>query len=146
MGCSEFFSISWECEADRITRYHCDVSVTAPTGQGKTLVYAVPVLHHILQWPADSCQALVIVPTRDLADQVSSTFATLAGNVRIATVAGQRAFERPEDLVADVIVATPGRLVDVLPLVDWSELRWLIADEADRLLAQPSQPHVCRPN
>ena len=74
-------------------------------------MYAVPVLHHILQWPADSCQALVIVPTRDLADQVSSTFATLAGNVRIATVAGQRAFERPEDLVADVIVATPGRLV-----------------------------------
>mmetsp|Transcript_61125 Transcript_61125/g.138094 ORF Transcript_61125/g.138094 Transcript_61125/m.138094 type:complete len:676 (-) Transcript_61125:8-2035(-) len=131
--------------------YNCDVCVAAPTGQGKTLAYAVPIVQALLHRRVRIPRAVVILPTRDLAMQVWKVFSTLCSGLppEVSTVSalclvGQRSFAEDVALLAsshpDIVVCTPGRLADHLFSEKGSgcfkSLQWVVADEADRLLAQ----------
>ena len=124
-----------------------DVLVKSPTGSGKTLAFAVPIAERTQ--PGDARPtALVLVPTRELAQQVTEELEPLAKARGIAVAAayggvpvknqGKRA------AAAHVVVATPGRLQDLCDrrIVDLSRVRILVLDEADRMLDMGFQPQV----
>jgi ATP-dependent RNA helicase RhlE len=126
-----------------------DVLAKSPTGSGKTLAFAVPIVERTD--PGDRRpSALVLVPTRELAGQVTEELRSLAPvkGLRVATVyggvpiKGQAAAARS----AHVLVATPGRLEDLAQrkLVDLSCIRILVLDEADRMLDMGFRPQVDR--
>jgi superfamily II DNA/RNA helicase len=133
-----------------------DLIGAAVTGSGKTLAYVLPILQHLLHTAPETprpVRALVLVPARDLALQVSDTFAAyaqaLAVRVKVVTVFGGVSVN-PQLMAlrggADVVVATPGRLLDLVarrrahgPEQAHSGLRLdrldtMVLDEADRLL------------
>jgi ATP-dependent RNA helicase RhlE len=124
-----------------------DILVRSPTGSGKTLAFAVPLVERIE--PSDPRpSALVLVPTRELAAQVTGELEPLArsrglsvasayGGVSIRSQA--RKLQR-----AHILVATPGRLEDLVRrrLVDLSRVRAFVLDEADRMLDMGFQPQV----
>ena len=118
-----------------------DVIAQAKTGSGKTATFGLGILHKLN--PADfAVQALVLCPTRELADQVANELRRLAraaGNVKILTVCGGTPI-RPqiESLArgAHIVVGTPGRLLDHIDRnsIDLSAIRTLVLDEADRMI------------
>ncbi len=123
----------------------------AETGSGKTLAYALPVLHLLKtlenEGKAVSVEAqpraAVIVPTRELGEQVSKVFKpfTHTTRLRVRTVLGGTSFDVAKRNVSgafEVLVATPGRLVQLLDrkLINLSDVRILIFDEADQMLDQ----------
>src|ERR671930_794457 len=126
-----------------------DVLAKSPTGSGKTLAFAVPIVERTTRNdPRPS--ALVLVPTRELASQVTVDFEPLARAKGLAVTSayggvplksqGKRAAG------AHILVATPGRLEDlaVRRLVDLSRVRTFVLDEADRMLDMGFQPQVDR--
>ncbi|CCM04056.1 uncharacterized protein FIBRA_06215 [Fibroporia radiculosa] len=120
------------------------------TGSGKTIAFALPILQRLAVDPY-GIFALVLTPTRELAFQISEQFAVLGSalNVRTAVVVGgmdmmTQALElnnRPH-----VVVATPGRIVDLLKSTagewDLSRVKFLVLDEADRLLTPTFAPEL----
>lgn len=118
--------------------YDCDLCVSAPTGQGKTLAYLLPIVHSVLELPSRGVRAIIAVPTRDLAIQVESV-ASLFG-VPTMCLIGQRsmAAEKSSLVRSSIVVATIGRLIDhlVIGSLDLSFLEWLVVDEADRMLSK----------
>ena len=123
-----------------------DAMVRAQTGSGKTLAYGLPLLHKLAHQPAQSprqVRALVLVPTRELAIQVGETLRDLANQlpqaIRISVVFGGVSIN-PQMLAmrggTDVVVATPGRLLDLVQhnALSLSATQMLVLDEADRLL------------
>lgn len=123
-----------------------DVLGIAQTGSGKTAAYALPVLQALPDATANGqrvAQALILVPTRELAAQVGDVLHRLAlylpRRVKIATVGGGVSIN-PQMMHlrggADVVVATPGRLLDLLAhnALRLDQVRTLVLDEADRLL------------
>jgi superfamily II DNA/RNA helicase len=126
-----------------------DVLAKSPTGSGKTIAFAIPIVER-LDLDARKPSALVLVPTRELASQVTEEF-ELVGRprgVRVAAVYGGVPLKRQADEArrAHVVVATPGRLQD---LVDrrWlsiDDVRVLVLDEADRMLDMGFKPQVDR--
>jgi len=127
----------------------CDLLVQSPTGSGKTLAFGVPLVDLIR--PGDKHpQALVLAPTRELATQIVAELTALAKarGLRIAAVYGgvgmgpQIAAARR----ADILVATPGRLEDLIGrgAVSLKRVRVLVLDEADRMLDMGFRPAVDR--
>ncbi|KHJ42103.1 DEAD/DEAH box helicase [Trichuris suis] len=130
-----------------------DVCISSPTGSGKTLCYVVPIVHFLRDRVLPRIRALVILPTADLASQVFDEFVKCTKHTSLSTVliTGQQKFQNDvkkiykqtdRGLIAccDILVATPGRLQDHLhgPLSHafcLTYLRFLVLDEADRLLA-----------
>ena len=123
-----------------------DLWATAPTGSGKTLAFALPLVQqHVLQ-PRQTnfrrpIRSLLLVPTRELAVQVGGVFTQLAYplNLKVAVVFGGVSINpQMMDLRggADILVATPGRLLDLVDhnAVSLSDVQHLVLDEADRLL------------
>ncbi len=119
------------------------------TGSGKTLAYALPVLHLLKSLELDKKpitensqpRAVVIVPTRELGEQVAKVFKpfTHTTRLRVRSVLGGTTFEMARRNVTgpfEVLVATPGRLVQLLDrkLINLSDTRILIFDEADQML------------
>ncbi len=122
-----------------------DLIGVAQTGTGKTGAFILPVLSQILDSNiSNQTQALVIVPTRELAlqiDQVIQAYSYFAGISSMAIFGGGdgKAFTQEKTALtggADIIIATPGRLIAHINMgyVDFSKLRFLILDEADRML------------
>jgi ATP-dependent RNA helicase RhlE len=122
-----------------------DIVGVAQTGTGKTAAFVLPILHAILEsGEYDYTQALVIVPTRELAiqiDQVIEAYSYFTGVSSLAIYGGGdgKTFNREKTALtggADILVATPGRLIAHMQLgyVDFSRLRFLVLDEADRML------------
>jgi len=121
-----------------------DIIGCAQTGTGKTAAFALPVMSKLLEKETNKIQALVIVPTRELAIQIVQWMDGLSyfTNISAMSVYGGGdgiSFEQEKTALskgANIIVATPGRLLSHLNLgyVDFSELRFLILDEADRML------------
>jgi ATP-dependent RNA helicase RhlE len=126
-----------------------DVLAKSPTGSGKTLAFAVPIVERTTTADARP-SALILVPTRELAAQVSAELESLvpAKGLKVAAVYGgvplQAQAKRAKS--AHVLVATPGRLQDLAErrLVDLSQVRILVLDEADRMLDMGFQPQVDR--
>ena len=126
-----------------------DVLARAPTGSGKTLAFAIPIVERTV--PADRRPSvLVLVPTRELAQQVTEEIESLAAakDVRVAAVYGGVALQAQAKRAraAHVLVATPGRLQDLVErhLADLSAIKILVLDEADRMLDMGFRPQVDR--
>jgi len=121
---------------------HHDVMAGAQTGTGKTAAFTLPILHHLLSQPTiNVVKALILTPTRELAQQVFKNIETYSKytNIKTALVYGGVSI-KPQiaaiNLGANIIVATPGRLLDHLVngSLTLSELQYLVFDEADRML------------
>jgi ATP-dependent RNA helicase RhlE len=129
-----------------------DVLARSRTGSGKTLAFAVPIVERLQ--PADGKgqrpQALVLVPTRELASQVLGEFEDIADarGLRVAAAYGGVSIREQGKAIekADVLVATPGRLEDLCErrLVTLGAIRILILDEADRMLDMGFEPQVAQ--
>ncbi|MCL7985473.1 MAG: DEAD/DEAH box helicase, partial [marine benthic group bacterium] len=128
-----------------------DLLACAQTGSGKTAAFLLPVLHQIMQQPGRKTRALVVTPTRELAAQVAADLRDLAKftPVQVAPIFGgvkmgpqEKAFRRG----VDVIVATPGRLLDHLnrPYANLDSVEYLVLDEADRMLDMGFLPDIRR--
>ncbi len=138
-----------------------DVVVQSQTGTGKTAAFAVPILQNMDL--RAGLQALILVPTRELALQVTDEFHSLGKHTKfsIVTVYGGASMEVQLDALrrgANVVVATPGRLLDHMGrgTIDLSRIRTLVLDEADLMLdmgfiddvrqiidATPQERHTC---
>ncbi|MFB6663035.1 DEAD/DEAH box helicase [[Kitasatospora] papulosa] len=140
-----------------------DVIGQAKTGTGKTLGFGLPLLERVTV-PADveagraapekltdAPQALIVVPTRELCQQVTNDLLTAgkARNVRVLAIYGGRAYEPQVEALkkgVDVVVGTPGRLLDLAGQrkLDLSHIRVLVLDEADEMLDLGFLPDVER--
>lgn len=132
-----------------------DLIGTAQTGTGKTAAFVLPIMHMILEsGEADYTQALIVVPTRELAmqiDQAIEAYSYFAGisSVAIYGGGGGKDFAQGRDALqkgADIVIATPGRLLSHMSLgyVNFSRLRFLVLDEADRMLDMGFMPDLTR--
>jgi superfamily II DNA/RNA helicase len=126
-----------------------DVLVKSPTGSGKTIAFAVPLVERLdAEDPRPS--ALVLAPTRELAQQIVEEMSPLAHAraLSVAAVYGGAGIERQSKLArrAHILVATPGRLEDLIErgTVDLRRVRILVLDEADRMLDMGFRPPVDR--
>jgi ATP-dependent RNA helicase RhlE len=126
-----------------------DLLVQSPTGSGKTLAFGVPLVD-LIDGRDKSPQALILAPTRELAGQIVDELDTLtkARGLRIAAVYGGVGFgpQIKAAKSADILVATPGRLEDLLGrgAVRLDHVRVLVLDEADRMLDMGFRPAVDR--
>ena len=126
-----------------------DVLVKSPTGSGKTLAFGVPLLDNPDAFGARPF-ALVLAPTRELASQIVDEIASVASarSLTVAAVHGGVGLHAQAQRArrADVLVATPGRLLDLLERGDISlgSVRVLVLDEADRMLDMGFKPDVDR--
>ncbi|MGC4944684.1 DEAD/DEAH box helicase [Streptomyces sp. DT224] len=140
-----------------------DVIGQAKTGTGKTLGFGLPLLERVTvladveagrakpEELTDSPQALIVVPTRELCQQVTNDLLTAGKvrNVRVLAIYGGRAYEPQVEALkkgVDVIVGTPGRLLDLAGQrkLDLSQVRALVLDEADEMLDLGFLPDVER--
>ncbi len=132
-----------------------DVLACAQTGTGKTAAFALPILDELLRIEPDAgprpIRALVLAPTRELAAQIAESFRsyTPGGRIRCEVVFGGVG-KRPQVTAlrrgVDVLVATPGRLLDLMGdrEVDLSQVEMFVLDEADRMLDLGFLPDVRR--
>ncbi len=129
-----------------------DVLATAQTGTGKTLSFLIPIVEMLQKTPErNAAQALILLPTRELAMQVEAAFKAIRSHhlQTVALVVGGMQ-ERPQlDAIrrgARLIVATPGRLEDFLKrrLVRLDQVKILVLDEVDRMLDMGFQPAIAR--
>ena len=128
-----------------------DVLATAQTGTGKTLAFLIPIIEKIMRRDAAGIEALVLVPTRELAMQVAEQYDALRGRqlAPAALVVGGLSEGPQLDAIrrgARIVVATPGRLEDYLDrrLVQFGALQTLVLDEADRMLDMGFLPSIRR--
>jgi ATP-dependent RNA helicase RhlE len=126
-----------------------DVLASAMTGSGKTAAFLLPILHRLIDRPRGSTRALVLTPTRELAAQILEDLNDLAVHTPItaANVIGGVGMGPQEHAFrsgADVIIATPGRLLDHLrhPYAKLAALEMLVLDEADRMLDMGFLPEI----
>jgi ATP-dependent RNA helicase RhlE len=123
-----------------------DIIAAAQTGTGKTAAFLLPVIHKLLNEPhaAHTINAMIIVPTRELAVQIAQTlegisyytsisFLEIYGGTGGASFANER---KALSSGVDIVICTPGRMISHLNMgyVKLNELRYLILDEADRML------------
>jgi superfamily II DNA/RNA helicase len=125
-----------------------DLLVQSPTGSGKTLAFGIPMVDRIE--PGGGLAALVLAPTRELASQIVDELDSIARarNLRVAAVYGGVGFGPQSSAArrADIVVATPGRLEDLLGrnTISLGRVRILVLDEADRMLDMGFKPAVSR--
>jgi ATP-dependent RNA helicase RhlE len=126
-----------------------DILAAAPTGSGKTLAFGIPMIMRTAG-AGGHPSALVLVPTRELASQIVADLKPLAAacDLRIAAVYGGTSVggQAKDARGAEILVATPGRLHDLLErrLVSLGSVRVLVLDEADRMLDMGFRPQVDR--
>ncbi len=130
-----------------------DLLACAMTGSGKTAAFVLPLLHRLQAQPVRATRALVLTPTRELAAQVHADLQALAKHTKVRGAAvfggvGMGPQESAFRQKVDVVIATPGRLLDHMSqpggYVDFSKLEVLILDEADRMLDMGFLPDIKR--
>jgi len=128
-----------------------DLVATAQTGTGKTAAFLLPILERTLDLPPGRVYALVLTPTRELALQAEEFLKKLGRHThrRGVAVYGGVGLEPQIHALragAEIVVATPGRLLDLMERghLDWRELKILVLDEADRMLDMGFLPDVRR--
>jgi ATP-dependent RNA helicase RhlE len=128
-----------------------DVLACAMTGSGKTAAFLLPIVHQLLEKPRGTTRALVLAPTRELAAQVLESLESFAIHTPITGAAifggvGMGPQERAFRTGVDVLIATPGRLLDHLkaPYASLANIEYLVFDEADRMLDMGFLPDIRR--
>ena len=133
-----------------------DLIACAQTGTGKTAAFLLPIVDTIIRDPdhGKGIKALIIAPTRELAIQIDQQLEGLAYFANVSSIAvygggSGSLFDQEKKALqkgADVVVATPGRLIAHLNMgyVDFGELRFLVLDEADRMLDMGFLPDIHR--
>ena len=128
-----------------------DLLACAMTGSGKTAAFLLPILHRVMPRPRGTTRALVLTPTRELAAQIQAHLEELAVHTPVTGAAvfggvGMGPQEHALRSGVDVIIATPGRLLDHLrfPYARFSGLEVLVLDEADRMLDMGFLPDIRR--
>ncbi|XP_039882988.1 ATP-dependent RNA helicase DDX51 [Simochromis diagramma] len=127
-----------------------DICVSAPTGSGKTLSFVIPIIQVLMDRVVCEVRALAVLPTKELAQQVHRVFASYAEGttLKVVMLAGQKSFAAEQASLsehrwnmrrslADIVVATPGRLIDHMTKnsgLCLEHLRFLVIDEADRMI------------
>src|SRR5438067_12007049 len=126
-----------------------DLLACAMTGSGKTAAFLLPILHRLIDKPRGTTRALVLTPTRELAAQIVEDLNDLAVHTPITAAAvfggvGMGPQEHAFRSGVDVIVATPGRLLDHLkaPYAKLPGVEYLVLDEADRMLDMGFLPYI----
>jgi len=128
-----------------------DVIGAAQTGTGKTGAFVIPLLQKIIKNKSDYTQALILSPTRELAQQIEEQIFALGYHTGIssATVTGGSDYGTQVKAIragVDIIVATPGRLIDQMNVlnINFDHLEYLVLDEADRMLDMGFLPDVMK--
>src|SRR5437764_6120017 len=128
-----------------------DLIATAQTGTGKTAAFLLPVLHRLLAEPKGVTQALVVTPTRELAQQIDDVCLGLAYHtpLRVGVLVGGAPMGPQEKALragVEVLLATPGRLLDHMRQnqTRFDHLHTLVLDEADRMLDMGFLPDLKR--
>lgn len=128
-----------------------DVLACAQTGSGKTAAFLLPILNRLVDRPRGTTRALILAPTRELAAQVHAELQELAVHTRVTSAAifggvGMGPQEHAFRSGVDVIVATPGRLLDHLrqPYAKLDHIEYLVLDEADHMLDMGFLPDIRR--
>ena len=128
-----------------------DVMGLAQTGTGKTAVFALPILERLLSGPRGKVRALIIAPTRELAEQIHVSFCEMGRNtgLKSCTVYGGVSINpqiQKLRIGIDIVVACPGRLLDHLnqKTISLANLEVLVLDEADRMFDMGFLPDIRR--
>src|SRR5690348_16847270 len=128
-----------------------DVLACAMTGSGKTAAFLLPILQRLIRKPRGATRALILAPTRELAAQIEQHFSELAQHTPVTAAAifggvGMGPQEHAFRSGVDILIATPGRLLDHLrqPYADLRHLEVLVLDEADRMLDMGFLPDIRR--
>jgi ATP-dependent RNA helicase RhlE len=128
-----------------------DVMGLAQTGTGKTAAFVLPILERLMQGPRGRVRALVIAPTRELAEQIHQSVRSLGKETRLRSVTvygGVSVHLQAEKLKrgAEIVVACPGRLLDHINqrTITLSHLEVLVLDEADRMFDMGFLPDIRR--
>ena len=125
-----------------------DVVIQSPTGSGKTLAFFIPIVERF-QPGKPGPRALIVAPTRELAIQVEAVFKSLDSGLRSALLYGGVGYHQQMQSLkrgADVVIGTPGRILDMIErkLVSLSRVEYLVLDEADQMLDAGFAPDVER--
>ncbi|CAA7268160.1 unnamed protein product [Cyclocybe aegerita] len=142
-----------QCQAWPMALSGRDVVAIAQTGSGKTISFALPAMLHInaqpLLAPGDGPIALVLAPTRELAVQIQQECTKFGSNSRIRNTAiygGAPKGPQIRDLQrgVEIVIATPGRLIDMLETqkTNLRRVTYLVMDEADRMLDMGFEPQI----
>jgi len=126
-----------------------DVCGRAPTGSGKTLAFGIPLVASVGRAEPRRPRALVLAPTRELAEQIRTDLRTFAGKVRVGVVYGGVGYGPQLKALrdgVDILVACPGRLEDLIDqgAVNLSDVDRVVLDEADRMADMGFMPAVRR--
>src|SRR5918996_3519615 len=128
-----------------------DVIATAQTGSGKTAAFLLPIINRLIDRPRRTTKALVLAPTRELAAQILEDFNGLSVHTPVTGAAvyggvGMGPQEHAFRSGVDVIIATPGRLIDHMrsAYAKLNQVEHLVLDEADRMLDMGFLPEIRR--
>jgi ATP-dependent RNA helicase RhlE len=128
-----------------------DIIGLAQTGTGKTAAFVLPILQHLLQGPRGKVRALILAPTRELAEQTHQEIVKLGRGTKIRSVTIYGGVSKKPQLAAlrrgvEIVVACPGRLLDHVDAgaLDLSHVEVLVLDEADRMCDMGFLPDIRR--
>jgi ATP-dependent RNA helicase RhlE len=128
-----------------------DVMGLAQTGTGKTAAFALPILQRLTQGPLRRVRALIVAPTRELAEQIHQSIGDLGKHTRVRSTAIYGGVGKGPQLEAlkrgaEIVVACPGRLLDLAGEghIDLSHVEVLVLDEADRMCDMGFLPDIKR--
>ena len=128
-----------------------DVLGLAQTGTGKTAAFMLPILQRLTSGPLKRVRALVLAPTRELAEQIHQATVDFSKNLRVGSMAIYGGVGKAEQLKAlragaEIVIACPGRLLDLLGegQIDLSHVEVFVLDEADRMCDMGFLPDVRR--
>jgi len=128
-----------------------DLLGLAQTGTGKTAAFALPMVQHLMQSPGKHVRALILAPTRELAEQINEFVCTMTRNTRLRSVVVYGGVSKQAQITkirngVDIVVACPGRLLDLLSdkAVDLGQVETLVLDEADHMFDKGFLPDIRR--
>ncbi len=128
-----------------------DVLGTAQTGTGKTAAFVLPILQRLTKGPSGRVRALIVAPTRELAEQIHQAIVDLGKNTRLRSVTVYGGVSKNRQVKAlrrgaEIVVACPGRLLDLANdrSIDLSRVEVLVLDEADRMCDMGFLPDIRR--
>ncbi len=126
-----------------------DMIGTAQTGTGKTAAFVLPILQRMTQGPHRQTRALILAPTRELAEQIHQTIRDLGKNSRVRSMTVYGGVSKYNQILAlrrgpEIVVACPGRLLDHIDdgSIDLSGVEMLVLDEADRMCDMGFLPDI----